>query len=116
MVVSPRLLLELFIAANANTQNPNVFRGDYIQFLGTNKTLWEPVVAPTLGQQFSGNAFMDATLPQHGNVLFYGPQRSKVFVAPLDPTQASDWQELDNGQHVHQDLHGVYLSPDFEAT
>jgi hypothetical protein len=116
MVVSPRSPLEIFITTNANSPNPGVFRGDYIQFPGTSKSLWEPVVGPNLGKQFSGNVFLEATLPQHGNVLFYGPQRSKAFAAPLDPTQASDWQELDDGQHVHVDLHGIYISPDFEAT
>src|SRR5690349_17417578 len=120
MVVSPRSPLEVFVTANnvgnADTQSPGIFRGDYLQFLGTHTSLWEPVVLPNLGQQFSGNVFMEATQPHHGNVLFYSPQRSKTFVAPLDPTAASDWHELDDGQHVHQDLHGVYLSPDFEAT
>jgi len=120
MVISPRSPLEVFVTANnvgnADTQSPGVFRGDYLQFLGTNKSLWEPVVLPNLGGQFSGNVFMEATQPRHGNVLFYSPQRSKTFVAPLDPTSASDWHELDDGQHVHQDLHGVYLSADFEAT
>jgi hypothetical protein len=120
MVVSPRSPLEVFVTANpvgnADTQSPGVFRGDYLQFLGTHTSLWEPVVLPTLGQQFSGNVFMEATQPHHGNVIFYSPQRSKTFVAPLDPTGASDWHELDDGQHVHQDLHGVFLSADFEAT
>ena len=119
MVVSPRSPLEVFVTAdnvNAADQSPGVFRGDYLQFLGTSTSLWEPVVLPNLGQQFSGNVFMEATQPRHGNVIFYSPQRSKTFAAPLDPTDASDWHELDDGQHVHQDLHGVYLSADFEAT
>ena len=59
---------------------------------------------------------MEATQPRHGNVIFYSPQRAKTFAAPLDPTDASDWHALDDGSHVHQDLHGVYLSADFEAT
>jgi hypothetical protein len=120
MVVSPRSPLEVFVTANsvsnADTQSPGVFRGDYLQFLGTNKSLWEPVVLPNLGGQFSGNVFMEATQPRHGNVLFYSPQRAKTFVAPLDPTSASDWRELDDDRLVHPDLHGIYLSADFEAT
>ena len=120
MVVSPRSPLEVFVAANAVgnplTQSPGVFRGDYLQFLGTHTSVWEPVVLPNLGMQFSGNVFMEATRQGQGDVLFYSPQRSKTYVAPLDPTDASDWHELDDGQHVHVDLHGVHLSPDFEAT
>ena len=116
MVVSPRSPLEVFVTANANLVPPALFRGDYIQFLGTHKSLWESMPLPNMGQQFSGNVFVAAPLPGHGDVLFYGPQRSKTFVAPLDPASASDWHELDNGQHVHIDLHGIFLSPDFEAT
>ena len=120
MVVSPRSPLEVFVTANsvgnADTQSPGVFRGDYLQFLGTNTSLWEPLELPNLGQQFSGNVFMEATQPGHGNVLFYSPQRSKTFVAPLDPTSASDWHALDDEERIHQDLHGVYLSADFKAT
>jgi hypothetical protein len=60
--------------------------------------------------------FVAATRPGQGEALFYGPQRSKVFVAPLDPASAADWTELDNGQHVHIDLHGIFLSRDFTAS
>jgi hypothetical protein len=119
LVVSPRSPLEVFVTANevnADTESPGVFRGDFLQFLGTKTSLWESVVLPNLGQQFSGMVFMEATQPRHGNVLFYSPQRAKTFVAPLDPTSAADWHALDDDQHVHQDLHGVYLSADFEAT
>jgi hypothetical protein len=115
MVVSPRSPLEVFVTGNANLVPPELWRGDYIQFLGTHTSQWESVPLPNMGQQFSGNVFVAATQPGHGNALFYGPQRSQAFVAPLDPASASDWHALDS-QHTHVDLHGIFLSPDFEAT
>ena len=116
MVVSPRFPLEVFLTANAQQVPPALFRGDYSGFPGTPKSTWESMPLPNLGQQFSGNVFVDATRPGRGKVLFYGPQRSKTFVAPLDPASAADWHELDDGQTVHIDLHGIFLSPDFDAT
>ncbi len=115
MVVSPRSPLEVFVTGNANLQTPELWRGDYLQFLNTHTSVWEPVPLPNMGQQFSGNVYIAATLPGHGDVLFYGPQRSQTFVAPLDPGSAADWHTLDSS-HTHVDLHGVFLSPDFEAT
>src|SRR4030095_460377 len=109
--VSPRFPLEVFLTANANQVPPALFRGDYSQFPTTPVSTWEEVPLPNMGQQFSGNVFVDATRPRRGKVLFYGPQRSKTFAAPLDPASAADWHELDDGQHVHIDLHGIFLSP-----
>ena len=37
-------------------------------------------------------------------------------MAPLDPTDESDWEPLDPEASIHPDLHGIFLSPDFEAT
>ncbi|GAB3061635.1 VCBS repeat-containing protein [Micromonospora schwarzwaldensis] len=116
MVVSPRSPLEVFATGNANLVPPQLWRGDYARFAQTGAARWTPVPLPTLGQQYSGNVFVAATRPGHGEVLFYGPQRAKVFASPLDPTSAADWQELDDGQHAHVDLHGVFLSGDFAAT
>ena len=115
MVVSPRSPLEVFVTGNANLAPPELWRGDYLQFLGTHTSQWEPVPLPNMGQQFSGNVFVAATLPGHGDALFYGPQRSQTFAAPLDPASAADWHALDSS-HTHVDLHGIFLSPDFEAT
>jgi hypothetical protein len=115
MVVSPRSPLEVFVTGNANLVPPELWRGDYLQFLGTHTSLWTPMPLPNLGQQFSGNVFVAATLPGHGNALFYGPQRSQAFVAPLDPESAGDWHPLDSS-NTHVDLHGIFLSPDFRAT
>ncbi|WP_243422670.1 FG-GAP-like repeat-containing protein [Micromonospora globispora] len=116
MVVSPRSPLEVFATGNANLAPPQLWRGDYSQFEQTNESQWQPVPLPNLGGQDSGNVFVAATQPGHGNALFYGPQRPKAFVGPLDPASASDWHELDEGHHVHVDLHGIFLSPDFAAT
>ncbi len=115
MVVSPRSPLEVFVTGNANLVPPELWRGDYLQFLGTHTSQWEPMPLPNMGQQFSGNVYVAATLPGHGDVLFYGPQRSQTFAAPLDPSSAADWHALDSS-HTHVDLHGIFLSPDFEAT
>ncbi|MGC4875715.1 FG-GAP-like repeat-containing protein [Micromonospora sp. DT43] len=118
MVVSPRSPLEVFATADANLVPPELWRGDYTQFTQTNASRWTPMPLPDLvnQKQFSGNVFVAATQPGHGEVLFYGPQRAKVFAAPLDPASAADWHELDDGQHAHVDLHGIFLSPDFAAT
>jgi hypothetical protein len=116
LVVSPRSPLEVFATADANLVPPQLWRGDYTRFAQTSASQWTPVPLPHVGKQFSGNVFVAATRPGQGEVLFYGPQRSKVFAAPLDPTSETDWRELDDGQHAHVDLHGIFLSPDFAAT
>ena len=116
LVVSSRSSQEVFLTANANMTPPAILRGDYSQFQATQTSSWEFLPLPNLGQQYSGNVFVAAPRAGQGEVLFYGPQRSKTFVAPLLPASASDWVELDNGQHVHVDLHGIFLSPDFSAT
>jgi hypothetical protein len=97
---------------------PMLWRGDYTQFFTTKRSVWEPVIPPDLwGQdEDSGSVFLATTQPQQGNLLFYGAQRPKVYVGPLDPMSASDWKELDEGTNVHVDLHGIFLSPDFRAT
>ena len=119
MVVSPRSLFEVFVAGDqvdADTQAHHLFRGDYSQFPSTQASTWEDVVLPDIGDQFSGNVFLKATQPGHGNAIFYSPQRARTFVGPLDPQDASDWRTLDDGHVVHQDLHGVFLSSTFHAT
>lgn len=116
MVVSPRSPFEVFATANAQLVPPEIWRGDYSGFAQTQASQWTSLPLPELGKQYSGNVFVAATRPGHGEALFYGPQRSKAFVAPLDPVSAADWQGLDDGQHVHIDLHGIFLSPDFAAT
>jgi hypothetical protein len=115
MVVSPRSPLEVFVSSNSQ-HDFALWRGDYVQFLGTNQSFWEPVPMPVLDQQFSGNVFVAAPRQGHGDVLFYCPQRSRTSVAPLDPSGESDWHHLDQAQTVHIDLHGIFLSPDFSAT
>jgi hypothetical protein len=120
MVVSPRSLFEVFVAGNQvdddSTQRHRLLRGDYSQFPTTQASTWEDVVLPNLGGQFSGNVFLKATQPGHGNVIFYSPQRAKTFAGPLDPQDATDWRTLDQSNVVHQDLHGVFLSTAFQAT
>ncbi|HZP87276.1 MAG TPA: hypothetical protein VFB54_10685 [Burkholderiales bacterium] len=112
LVVSPRSPFEVFLIGN----DAQLWRGDYSEFVNTHRSTWEAVVPPNLGDQDSGNVFVAATQPGHGNVLFVSPHRSKMYVGPLDPVSASDWHALDQGDNVHADLHGVLLSPDFAAT
>jgi hypothetical protein len=116
MVVSPRSPLEVFATGNANLVPPELWRGDYSQFQATGASQWQAVPVPNVGGQDSGNTFVAATRPGHGDVLFYGPQRVKAFVGPLDIASAADWHELDGDHDVHVDLHGIFLSPDFRAT
>ena len=112
LVISPRSPLEVFLVAN----DASLWRGDYSQIFGTHQSIWEPVVQPSLGDQDSGNVFIAATQRGQGNLLFYGPQRSTAYVGPLDPVSPSDWRQLDEDNSVHVDLHGIFLSGDFEAT
>ena len=120
LVVSPRSPLEVFVSANqvgSATDMPAIFRGDYLQFLGTHSSDWEPVPLPNLGMQFSGNVFMEAHSSGTGRRALLQPAALEDATSDRSiRVDASDWHELDDGQHVHVDLHGVYLSPDFEAT
>jgi photosystem II stability/assembly factor-like uncharacterized protein len=118
LVVSPRSPLEVFLVGNAN-QGPVLRRGDYSQFATTQQSTWEPLVLPDLSDpsefQDSGQVFLQTTQPGRGDLLFYGAQRPYVHVGPLDPASAPDWVQLDPHELVHLDLHGVFLSPNFDA-
>jgi hypothetical protein len=119
-VVSPRSPLEVFLTVNnvdgTTVTGPALWRGDYSQFPTTQQSMWLPVQLPKSVTQFSGNVFLAATQPGHGDVLFYSPQSSQVFVGPLDPNVEADWQQLDLAQVSHVDLHGIFFSADFAAT
>jgi hypothetical protein len=97
---------------------PVLWRGDYGQFRNTGKSTWQRVVPPDLNEQGqdSGRVFIAATRTGNGDLLFYGAQRTKLYVGPLDPASASDWKQLDDGNDVHPDLHGIFLSLDFRGT
>ena len=117
MVVSPRSSLEVLLTENANRAPPGVWHGDYSQFASTQQSAWQSLpVPPNLETQMSGNVFVAATEPGHGEVLFYGPQRAQAYAAPIVPASSSDWTVLDADKDVHQDLHGIFLSADFAAT
>ncbi|HEY8868752.1 MAG TPA: hypothetical protein VIM30_05135, partial [Candidatus Limnocylindrales bacterium] len=125
IVVSPRWPLEVYVAGNGTgaAAPASLYRGDYSQFpLGNQTSTWEPVVlsvdlteptAPHYRGQDSGMAFLATTRKGRGDLLFYGAQRRPVYVGPLYPTAGSEWHPLDD--HLHVDLHGILLSPDFEA-
>jgi hypothetical protein len=113
LAISPRSPLEVFLVAN----DASLWRGDYTQIFNLlHASSWEPVVQPNLGPQDSGNVFVATTQPGHRPLLFYGPHRAKAFVGPLDPQSPGDWKQLDEDNSVHVDLHGIFLSPDFDAT
>jgi hypothetical protein len=119
MVISPRFLLEIYVAGNGSSP-PMLWRGDYTQFpFGTKQSSWEQVVLPDPVGQDSGNVFLATTQKDRGDLLFWGAQRfikgvgPLAYVGPLYPASASDWQTLD--KNVHYDLHGILLSPDFKA-
>lgn len=113
LVVSPRSPLEVFLVGNDQA----LWRGDYSQFSSTKQSTWAPLVLPEFPphSQDSGNVFLQATQPGHGDLLFYGAQRPFVYAGPLDPASPSDWVHLDPQQRVHVDLHGFFLSPNFDA-
>ena len=56
------------------------------------------------------------TPPGRGDLLFFNPIRTNAYVGPLDPRDEDDWRELDRNHTVHVDLHGMWLSADFEAS
>jgi hypothetical protein len=120
MVISPRNALEVFIAQDGSVLGaPAVLcRGDYSQFpLGDQTSLWDPVPLPVAltdaSTQDSGNVFLAVTQRGRGDLLFYGAQRSIAYVGPLSPQSGHDWARLGP---VHEDLHGLLLSPDFKAS
>ena len=99
-------------------KGPMLWRGNFGQFVNTSASVWQRVVPPDLNGQVqdSGSVFIATTQAGHGDLLFYGAQRTRPYVGPLEPSSASDWRELDEGINVHWDLHGILLSPDFAAT
>ena len=121
MVISPRFPLEVFVAQNGTGAGTPamLFRGDYSQFpFGSQTSSWDQVVLPYYltnpNTQDSGNVFLATTQKGCGDLLFYGAQRAIAYVGPLYPTAGSDWVPLD--ATVHWALHGILLSPDFQAS
>jgi hypothetical protein len=120
MVISPGFILEVIVAQNGSSAGVGamLFRGDYSSFpLGAQTSTWTPVPLPDQltdpTTQDSGNVLLATTQRGRGELLYYGAQRPFLFVGPLFPTSGADWKRLDT--NVHFDLHGVLLSPDFEA-
>ena len=124
-VISPRFPLEVYVAGNGSgAPTPaTVHRGDYSSFpFGAQTSTWEDLPLPDYltdisqnnNQQDSGNVFLLTTQKGRGDLLFLGGQRRTMFVGPLFPDSGSDWHALDGT--VHRDLHGLALSPDFDAS
>jgi photosystem II stability/assembly factor-like uncharacterized protein len=125
MVISPRFLLEVYVAQNGSSGPDMLYRGDYSHFpFGDQTSSWDPPLPlPDLltstDTQDAGNVFLVTTQKGRGDLLFYGAQRwyenfsqSVAYVGPLYPQAGSDWHPLGA---VHADLHGLLLSPDFHA-
>jgi len=125
MVISPRFVLEVYVAQNGSSGADNVFRGDYSHFpFGDQTSSWEalPLPAPlnSTDTQDSGNVFLMTTPRNSGDLLYYSAQRwiqnllqAVAYVGPLIPQSGADWHTLGP---VHVDLHGLLLSPDFQAS
>ena len=124
-VISPRFPLEVYVIGNGSSAATSaaLHRGDYTSFpFGSKTSTWEDVPLPDLltdispghNAQDSGNVFLRTTRKGRGDLLFYGAQRRTSFVGPLFPGSGSDWHALDGT--VHRDLHGLLLSPDFDAS
>ena len=124
MVISPRFPLEIFVAQNGSSGPDVLNRGDYSHFpFGDQTSSWDTLPLPgaltSTDTQDSGNIFLAATQRGRGDLLFYSAQRwfqdfgkAAAYVGPLDPQSGSDWHRLGL---VHVDLHGLLLSPDFQA-
>lgn len=124
MAISPRFPLQVYVVQDGSAGAPTLYLGDYTQFIGTQQSSWAPAMLPSAlvnAPQDSGNVFLAVTKRGRGNLLFYGPQRlsdtsgccSAAWVGPLDPALPSDWHRLGP---AHADLHGILLSPDFQAS
>jgi hypothetical protein len=124
MVVSPRTPVEVYVTRDGSSggYDPQLWRGDFSDFATTKKSTWEALPIPPVSDQDSGNVFLAVTRPGQGEALFFGPQRffgnniGEAWVAPLDPASPSDWRKLGTADHVHADLHGLFLSADFRAS
>jgi len=118
MVISPRFPLEIFVAQDGSSGPAVMNRGDYSHFpFGDQTSNWDslplPAALTNTDTQDSGNIFLAATQRGRGDLLFYGAQRPTAYVGLLDSQSGSDWYQLGP---VHADLHGLLLSPDFQAT
>ena len=125
MVVSPQSNLNIYVVVNdqSNQNNQDLFLGDYTQFATTHASNWTPVVAPPTAGSFPNKPFQDSgcvciavTAPGQGDLIIFNPMRTNAYAGPLHPSQSSDWVRLDQGFNAHVDLHGIFLSPDFNAT
>ncbi len=124
LIVSPRSALEVFLVVNdqSDSNSHDLLHGDFSQFAATQAGVWTQVVTPPPPNPFpnkpfedSGCVFLATTKPGRGDLLFLNPLRTNPYVGPLDPASPSEWHQLDQGFGVHVDLHGILLSPDFEA-
>lgn len=127
MVIAPGWPLEIYVAGNGSGASTAavLYRGNYGGFaFGGQTSSWEQLPLPdAIGHmisqdqptnQDSGNVFLAVTKKGRGDLLFYGSQRPVVYVGPLYPSAGTDWHQLDT--NVHYDLHGILLSPDFQAS
>jgi hypothetical protein len=78
---------------------------------------WIQLPTPKFGQgePDSGNRFLAIGGSITKPLLFYCAT-SRLYVSPAPPQSADDWRRLDEDHRVHLDLHGLLLSPDFDAS
>jgi len=108
MVIAPQQAGRTYVIADDGSL--------WFQDMGMAAPDWVSLPIPELGDDpDSGNRFLAIGGSLDIPLLFYCNQR-RLYVALAPPQSVNDWRVLDEEQRVHLDLHGVFLSPDFEAT
>ena len=102
-------------AVNSATDEPGLFRGDYSQFASTQASVWTSLPLPDLGQQYSGDVFVEVTRPGNGDVLLLQPQPCPGVRHLGQPGARVPLAHARQRPNHHVDLHGIYLSHDFQA-
>jgi hypothetical protein len=109
----PRMLI-------VEAEDGGLWLGNYAQFDSQgNQAQWTSLPIPALAEGeaagASGVRFLAVSQTVDRPLLFYSAGEN-LFVAPAPPRLQSDWLHLDPSQSVHVDLHGLFLSPDFDAS
>jgi hypothetical protein len=108
MVVPPQQPTVVYVVAQNGTL--------WVQDTGAATPTWTELPTPDLEDKEvdSGNNFL-AIGGSVENPLLYYCAKSRLYVAAVPPGSPGDWHRLDEVHRVHLDLHGVFLSPDFDA-
>ncbi len=117
LVVSPLSPFEVFTVLISG----ELWHGDYTNFSGTQQSVWSkvdslPQPVPG-GKPFRDSGCVNLAVPPPGggNVLFVSPMQSNAYVGSVNAQSSYNWQQLDVDYQVHVDLHGIFLSSNFNA-